>query len=90
MELVDYALLDRLLRSLPGLAAMSVVFGPTATAADHAADDVADDAPELDFLAYLGSWQESDEEWLAVAEWEGEKQIEEDVLTVNKRKDDEN
>jgi hypothetical protein len=85
MALVDYALLDRLLRSLLGLAAMSVVFGPTATAAD----DVADDAPELDFLAYLGSWQESDEEWLAVAEWEGEKQIEEDALTVNKRKDDE-
>ncbi len=89
MALVDYAFLDRLLRSLLGLAAMSVVFGPTATAADDAADDVADDAPELDFLAYLGSWQESDEEWLAVAEWEGEKQIEEDALTVNKRKDDE-
>ena len=86
MVLVDYALLERLLRSLLGLAAMSVVFGPTATAAD----DAADDAPELDFLAYLGSWQESDEEWLAVAEWEGEKQIEEDALTANKRKDDEN
>ena len=82
MVLVDYALLERLLRSLLGLAAMSVVFGPTATAAD--------DAPELDFLAYLGSWQESDQEWLAVAEWEGEKQIEEDALTANKRKDDEN
>ena len=86
MALVDYALLERLLRSLLGLAAMSVVFGPTATAAD----DAADDAPELDFLAYLGSWQESDEEWLAVAEWAGEKQIEEDALTANKRKDDEN
>ena len=30
--------------------------------------------PELDFLAYLGSWQENDEEWLAVSEWQGEKE----------------
>ncbi len=86
MALVDYALLDRLLRSLLGLAAMSVVFGPTATAAD----DAADDAPELDFLAYLGSWQESDEEWLAVAEWEDANQIKEDAQSATQRKDDEN
>ena len=82
MALVDHALLERLLRSLLGLAAMSVVFGPTANAAD--------DAPELDFLAYLGSWQESDEEWLAVADWEGANQGEEDALTAKERKDDEN
>jgi len=27
-----------------------------------------DEAPDLAFLEYLGSWQESDEEWLVVAE----------------------
>ena len=26
--------------------------------------------PDLDLLEYLGSWQDSDEEWLAVVEWE--------------------
>ncbi len=82
MALVDHAVIERLLRSLLGLAAMSVVFGSTANAAD--------DAPELDFLAYLGSWQESDEEWLAVAEWEGASQIAEDAQTAEERKDDEN
>lgn len=29
-------------------------------------------APELDFLEYLGSWQDTDEEWLLVSEWDGE------------------
>jgi hypothetical protein len=27
-----------------------------------------DPAPDLDFLEYLGSWQESDEEWLLIAD----------------------
>jgi len=26
--------------------------------------------PEVDFLEYLGSWQESDEEWVVIAEIE--------------------
>jgi hypothetical protein len=82
MALVDNPLLERLLRSLLGLAAMSMVMSASAKADD--------DTPELDFLAYLGSWQESDEEWLAVAEWEGANQVEEDVLTAEERKDDEN
>lgn len=30
-----------------------------------------DAAPELDFLEYLGSWQDTDEEWLIVEEWDG-------------------
>ena len=85
--LVDRALLERLLlslfgRSLLGLAAISVVLGP------HAKAD--EDALDLDFLAYLGSWQGSDEEWLAVAEWEGEQQVKDDVRAVAQRKDDEN
>lgn len=87
MALVDRALLERLLfsllgRSLLGLAAISVVLAPHAKAEE--------DAPDLDFLAYLGSWQGSDEEWLAVAEWEGEQQVKDDVRAVAQRKDDEN
>ncbi len=82
MALVENSLLERLLRSLLGLAAMSVVFSSSVKADD--------DAPELDFLAYLGSWQESDEEWLAVAEWEGENQVTEDAQVETRRKDDEN
>jgi hypothetical protein len=31
-----------------------------------------------------------DEEWLAVAEWEGEQQVKDDVRAVAQRKDDEN
>jgi hypothetical protein len=61
---------------------MSVVVSPRV-----AADD---DAPDLDFLAYLGSWQESDEEWLAVAEWEGEARVKDDSQAAAQRKDDEN
>jgi hypothetical protein len=82
MALVENSLLERLLRSLLGLAAMSVVFSSSVKADD--------DAPELDFLAYLGSWQESDEEWLAIAEWEGENQVTEDAQVETRRKDDEN
>ena len=80
--MVESSFLERLLRSLLGLAAMSVVFSSSVKADD--------DAPELDFLAYLGSWQESDEEWLAVAEWEGKNQMTEDAQVETRRKDDEN
>ena len=38
----------------------------------HAAGAQPADSPELDFLEYLGSWQEGDEEWEIVAEWEDE------------------
>jgi hypothetical protein len=31
-----------------------------------------DEEPDLSFLEYLGSWQESDEEWLVVAGMEEE------------------
>jgi hypothetical protein len=27
----------------------------------------------MDFLEYLGSWQETDEEWLIVSEWEADR-----------------
>jgi hypothetical protein len=47
------------------------------------------EAPELDFLEYLGSWQETDEEWLIVAEWEDEDMEEQDDADTPERKDDE-
>jgi hypothetical protein len=31
----------------------------------------AGEAPDLDFLEYLGTWQASDEEWLALSAWDG-------------------
>jgi hypothetical protein len=37
-----------------------------------AAAEAQDDEPDLSFLEYLGSWQESDEEWLIVAEMDDE------------------
>ena len=80
--MVDHSLLRRLIRPLLGVAALSVVISPS-TKAD-------DDAPDLDFLEYLGSWQESDEEGLAVAEWEGEKRVKDDTQAAAQRKDDEN
>jgi len=30
-----------------------------------------EELPDLELLAYLGSWLESDAEWVAVAEWDG-------------------
>jgi hypothetical protein len=43
---------------MAGLAAWSLLLGFAGPAA--AADD---ELPELDFLEYLGSWEESDEDW---------------------------
>lgn len=48
----------------------------------------AEETPDLDFLAYLGSWQENDEEWLAVSEWEGDEE-ETAQRPQKERKDDE-
>lgn len=79
--MADRSRVSRLARSLLGLAAVGVVVSPTAQADE--------DAPDLDFLEYLGSWQESDEEWLAVAEWEGAGQVKDDARAARQRKDDE-
>jgi len=56
-----FAGLMRLIGLAISLAALPLAAG--------AADD---EAPDLDLLAYLGSWQGTDDEWLAVAEWEAE------------------
>jgi hypothetical protein len=31
------------------------------------------EAPDLELLEYLGSWQAEDDEWLAIAEWEKDR-----------------
>ncbi|HEY5624331.1 MAG TPA: hypothetical protein VIV14_11270 [Gammaproteobacteria bacterium] len=79
--MADRTRVDRLVSYLLGLAAAGVVSSPVAQAEE--------DAPDLDFLAYLGSWQESDEEWLAVAEWEGAEEVREETRVAAQRKDDE-
>jgi hypothetical protein len=38
-----------------------------------------DGAPDLSFLEYLGSWQESDEEWLLIAAMEGELETDDEA-----------
>ena len=54
--LVDY-------RQLLLLAIASVLLGGTAGAI--AADD---ELPDIEFLEYLGSWEESDEDWVLVSD----------------------
>ena len=72
-----------LVRVVCGLLRLAAMVGLLATSVR-----AAEEAPGLDFLAYLGSWQENDEEWLAVSEWEGAE--EETAQTPQKeRKDDE-
>ena len=44
--------------------AVPMLFAAPAVAADE-------QLPDLDLLAYLGSWSDGDEEWVAVVEWDG-------------------
>ena len=52
-----------------------VAAGFCGTAATQAAEVV---SPDLELLEYLGSWQGSDEEWLAVIDWRGDDQAQTD------------
>jgi hypothetical protein len=61
--------MSRRSRLLPVAVALTGWVG-IAVAQDDDADDA--DEPDLGFLEYLGSWQESDEEWLLVVELEDE------------------
>lgn len=79
--LADRSWLVRGLRGLLRLGAMVFLLVPGARAAEE--------APDLDFLAYLGSWQENDEEWLAVSEWEGADKEIAQAPPKEQRKDDE-
>lgn len=50
------------------LAGVLLVTSGGAWSADETAADVGDDAvPDMEFLEYLGSWEESDEEWMLFA-----------------------
>jgi hypothetical protein len=37
--------------------------------------------PDLDFLEYLGTWAEEDDEWLAIEEWQKDDAAEPDEGT---------
>ena len=58
-------------RGAQGTAAITGLLATGALAAEKTLD--------LDFLAYLGSWQENDKEWLAVSEWDGDEEDNEDL-----------
>ena len=72
-----------LMRVARGLLRFAAMAGLMATSVRGA-----EEAPDLDFLAYLGSWQENDEEWLAVSEWEDDEE-ETAQAPPEERKDDE-
>lgn len=82
MALVEQYFPRRLFCFLLCAAVMSIVMAVNAQAGD--------DTPDLNFLAYLGSWQESDKEWLIVAEDEVEKGVKDGAQSVMQRKDDDN
>ena len=72
-----------LARMARGALRITAIAGLAATGAK-----AAEETPDLDFLAYLGSWQENDEEWLAVSEWDGDDE-ETAQAPQKERKDDE-
>ena len=47
------------------------------------------EAPDLDFLEYLGAWAEEDDEWLAIEEWQKGQAAERDGDPKGSEKDDE-
>jgi hypothetical protein len=47
------------------------------------------DPPDLEFLEYLGSWQETDEEWLIAAEMEDKDMDDTDKKRRRERNDQE-
>ncbi len=63
--------LAQMARGTLGIAAIAGLLTTGAMAAEKTLD--------LDFLAYLGSWQENDKEWLAVSEWDGDEEDNEDL-----------
>ena len=69
------------LRAALGLAALASFLATGARAADE--------APDLDFLEYLGSWSGDDEEWIAVSEWERKEEETAKAPPEEERKDDE-
>jgi len=41
----------------------------TATRAQEVEPERREPVPDLDFLEYLGTWAEDDDEWIAIEEW---------------------
>lgn len=59
--------------SVSRYAKMALILAPLGlTAAALAADEV---QPDLEFLEYLGSWEESDEEWLLFSDEQDPKVV---------------
>jgi len=51
------------------------------TAPEAQQSEPAEPGPDLDFLEYLGTWAEDDDEWLAIEEWEKDEAAEPDSDT---------
>jgi hypothetical protein len=66
----------------------SLAMAAASLLAAHAGQAQEDEAPDLNFLEYLGSWQETDEEWEIVAELEDEDM--QDTDKKRKRESEEN
>jgi hypothetical protein len=64
---------------------LGLLFVATAAAAMAEAQE---DEPDLGFLEYLGSWEETDEEWLIVAELEGELEDEDEASDQDEETDE--
>ena len=60
-------------------------------AAVHAQQREQEPAPDLDFLEYLGTWAEEDDEWLAIETWEKDvgQEAEDDPKGPEDERDDE-
>lgn len=59
------------------------------TVAAVAQEDNEDAGPDLSFLEYLGSWDDSDEDWELVVEFEEEIEAEVEKRSEASKKDDE-
>ena len=51
------------------------------TAPEAQQSEPAEPGPDLDFLEYLGTWAEEDDEWLAIEEWAKDEAAEPDSDT---------
>lgn len=58
--------------SRSAVATLALVCGLSAAAQAAAESDEAQAPPDMALLEYLGSWDESDEEWLLLSEDEGD------------------
>jgi hypothetical protein len=47
----------------------------------------ADAGPDLEFLEYLGSWQDEDDEWLASEEWRKDNSGQDDEQRDRRRRE---